>query len=85
MLHTPICDYFGIKYPILLAGWSASSVFRGREGRHYRHEGSAVSRHAPDCGQQFSHRGDDGDLSWFACSSEPFVVLPQPRITPHHL
>jgi hypothetical protein len=24
-----------------------------------------------DCGQQFSHRGDDGDLSWFTCGSEP--------------
>jgi hypothetical protein len=22
MLHTPICDYFGIKYPILLDGMS---------------------------------------------------------------
>ena len=25
MLHTPICDYFGIKYPILLAGMGGVS------------------------------------------------------------
>src|SRR6266851_1170612 len=28
MLHTPICDYFGIKYPILLAGMGGVSMHR---------------------------------------------------------
>ena len=28
MLHTPICDYFGIKYPILLAGMGGVAMHR---------------------------------------------------------
>jgi|SRR5271165_6262911 len=28
MLHTPICDYFGIKYPILLAGMGGVSMHK---------------------------------------------------------
>ena len=28
MLHTPICDYFGIEYPILLAGMGGVSMHR---------------------------------------------------------
>jgi hypothetical protein len=82
-LTTPDSSCF-LLFGAALSG-GVRCVFRGWERRHYRHEGFAVSRHAPDCGQQFSHRGDDGDFSWFACGSEPFVVLPQPRITPHHL
>src|SRR5258708_38991355 len=28
MLHTPICDYFGIEYPILLAGMGGVAMHR---------------------------------------------------------
>ncbi len=28
MLHTPICDYFGIKYPILLAGMGGVAMHK---------------------------------------------------------
>jgi NAD(P)H-dependent flavin oxidoreductase YrpB (nitropropane dioxygenase family) len=28
MLHTPICDYFGIKYPIVLAGMGSVAMHR---------------------------------------------------------
>jgi nitronate monooxygenase len=28
MLHTPICDYFGIRYPIVLAGMGSVTMHR---------------------------------------------------------
>src|SRR5208283_345473 len=62
--------------------WSGSNVFRDWR-RHYRHEGFAMSRHAPDRGQQLAHRRDHRDLAGFARGPKAFIVLTQPRIAPH--
>jgi len=51
-------------------------------GRHYRHEGSPVSRHTPHSNEQLSHCGDDRNLARFACSPQPFIILPQPGVAP---
>jgi hypothetical protein len=45
-----------------------------------RHEGFAMSRHAPDGGQQLAHRRDHRDLAGFARGPKPLIVLTQPRI-----
>jgi hypothetical protein len=45
-----------------------------------RHEGFAMSRHAPDGGQQLAHRRYHRDLAGFARGPKPLIVLSQPRI-----
>ena len=41
-------------------------------GRHYRHEGFAVSGHAPHSNEQLSHCRDDCHFAGFACRPQPF-------------
>src|SRR6266851_9025305 len=68
-----------------MLSWSSSSLARHSAGgrRHsmqLRHEGFAMSRHAPDRGQQLAHRRDHRDLAGFACGPKAFIVLTQPRV-----
>jgi hypothetical protein len=72
------------KTPML--SWSSSSLVRHsadsrRHSRQVRHEGFAMSRHAPDRSQQLTHRCDDHrDFAGFACGPKAFIVLTQPRV-----
>jgi hypothetical protein len=68
-----------------MLSWSSSSVVRyGAEGlrhsRQVRHERFAMSRHAPDRGQQLTHRRDHRDFAGFTHSPKALVILAQPGI-----
>ena len=45
----------------------------------------AMSRNAPDGGQQLAHRRDHRDLARFARGPKAFVILAQPRIASHRV